>query len=438
MTHNIILSRFQHEPALLGETTRAWFETCVHNAATMLASIETAEQEEGKVSASADGFWFGEDDWRSSYRPYNVKKGVLQIPVKGVLLNGFPWQIGSAATGYEYIHEALKRGMDDEDVKGIAFIIDSPGGMVAGNYDLVDRMFAMRGKKPMKAFAAESAYSAAYSIASAADEIVVTRSGGVGSVGVLTMHVDYSEALEREGVKITYIFAGKHKVDGNPYEPLPEGTRAKIQERIDALYSEFVSIVARNRGIDEKAVRRTEADVFDAKAALNVQFADRIGSLDDEITAFTASFTQEEDDDMAEKIQAPTFTESDVANARAEGVAEGRKDGAKAAVDRINAIMDSDAGKARPKAALNAALKTSMPADEATAFLAALPEEKAEAPKVDETPKGAGAPAGMFQAAMDATGISVLESGQAEPKSAAEQDRDLIVAYGLPGFKTKS
>lgn len=432
---NIILSRFQHEPALLGETTRAWFETCVENANTMLVSLETAQQEEGLSAAS--GFWFAEDDWRSSYRPYSVKNGVLQIPVKGVLLNGFPWQLGSYATGYEYIHEAMKRGMDDEDVKGIALIIDSPGGMVAGNFDLVDRMYEKRGKKPIKAFAAESAYSAAYSIASAADEIVVTRSGGVGSVGVLTMHVDMSEALNKHGIKVTYIYAGKHKVDGNSTEPLPDSVREKIQGRIDALYSEFVGIVARNRGIDEKAVRKTEADVFDAKAALEVQFADRIGSLDDEITAFTASFTQEEDDDMADKNQAQTFTESDVANARAEGVTEGQKTGAQAAVARINAIMDSDAGKARPKAAINAALKTSMPADEATAFLATLPEEKAEAPAPKPAPTGAGAPAGMFESAMDQTQNPALEAGGVEPKSQEELDRELYMSFGLPGFKTQ-
>jgi capsid assembly protease len=433
--NNIILSRFQYEPALLGETTRAWFETCVENANTMLTSLETAQQEQG-LSATM-GFWFADDDWRSAYRPYSVSNGVLQIHVKGVLLNGFPWQLGSYATGYEYIHEAMKRGMDDDEVKGIALIIDSPGGMVAGNFDLVDRIFEMRGKKPIKAYAAESAYSAAYSIASAANEIVVTRSGSVGSVGVVTTHVDYSEALTKQGIKVTYIYAGKHKVDGNSTEPLPENVRAKIQGRIDALYSEFVGIVARNRGIDEKAVRKTEADVFDAKAALEVQFADRIGSLDDEITAFTASFTQEEDDDMADKNQAQTFTESDVANARAEGIAEGRKDGAQAAVARINAIMDSDAGKARPKAAINAALKTSMPADEATAFLATLPEEKAQTAAENPAPAGAGAPKGMFEAAMDQTQTPVIGSGQAQPQSQADQDRDLIRAYGLPGFKTQ-
>jgi signal peptide peptidase SppA len=428
---NIILSRFQHEPALLGVTTRAWFESCVEQASALLASIEN---DEVKTQAS-DSFWFADDDYRKAYRPYSVQNGILRIPVKGVLLNGFPWQLGSFATGYEYISAAMKRGIEDEDVKGIALIIDSPGGMVAGNFDLSDRMFGMRGKKPIKAFAAESAYSAAYSIASAADEIVVTRSGGVGSVGVVTMHVDFSEALSKEGVKVTYIYAGKHKVDGNPYEPLPEGVRARIRERIDASYDEFVGIVARNRGIEEKAVRKTEASIFDAKAALEVKFADRIGALDDEITAFTASFTKEEDDDMAD-TKAQTFTESDVANARSEGVAEGHKAGVKAAMDRITAIMASDAGKERPKAALNAAMKTSMPADEAVAFLATLPEEKAEAPKADDTPKGAGAPAGMFEAAMDGTQTQLITAGGQPQKSQADQDRDLILGFGLPGFKS--
>ncbi|NEJ83591.1 S49 family peptidase, partial [Rhizobium leguminosarum] len=165
-----------------------------------------------------DDFWPVPDSWLATYRPYIVKNGILMIPVKGVLLFGVGYAIGDYATGYVYIAKALERGLADPQVKGIAFIIDSPGGHVAGNFDLADKIFNARGQKPIHAFAAENAYSAAYSIASACKTVTVARTGGLGSIGVVTVHLDASKAIDGAGLKVTFIHYGKHKVDGNAYE----------------------------------------------------------------------------------------------------------------------------------------------------------------------------------------------------------------------------
>lgn len=431
---NAILARFQDEPSLVEPSMQATFEACVNHAA------ETLDKLEAEPMAS-DDFWFSSDDWRSMYRPYNVKNGVLMIPIKGVLLNNFPWQDGQWATGYEYIQQAMRRGVEDSDVRSIALVINSPGGVVSGNFELADKMYAMRGKKPIKAFAADSAYSAAYSLASTADEISVARSGGVGSIGVVTMHADYSDALKERGIKITFIYAGKHKVDGNPYEPLPDAVRKRMQARIDALYSDFVALVARNRDMDEKDVRATEALTYMATEAVEKGLADEVMSFDDAIAAFTAKVnSNEEETDMAEKDKAHITEEAHAAAvtaAKVEGKAEGVKEGATAAMTRINAIMDSEAGKARPNAALNAALKTSMSAEEASAFLATLPEEKKQEAAAAPA-NGAGVGAAVFTAAMGNTSnpnIGASEEEKAE-KSAIEETSELIKAFGLPGFKS--
>lgn len=433
---NPILAQFNNEPALIEPSMQAVFESCIHKTALFVNTLEAKGHKE-----MAAGFWFSEDDWRASYRPYSVSNGVLMIPVSGVLLNKFPWAIGYA-TGYEYIFEAMKRGMDDDDVKGIALVIDSPGGMVSGNFDLVDKMFAMRGDKPIKAFANDSAYSAAYSIASAADKISVSRSGGVGSIGVVTTHVDYSAALEEAGIKVTFIYAGKHKVDGNPYAPLPDDVRTKIQARIDALYSDFVSIVARNRDMDEKAVRATEAETFMASEAIKNGLADEAGSFEDAFAAFAANVnSNQEDDDMAENSKAQITEEAHTAGieaAKAAGYSEGEAAGYTAAMTRINAIIGSDEAKKRPNAAMNAALKTSMKVEEATAFLATLAEEgKVEAAK----PQGAGAPAGMLAAAMENSQNPNIGAdggaGHTDEDAKVAERSALLRSSGIPGFKSK-
>lgn len=409
LTHPII-AQFMSEPSFVEPSMKDRFEACVN----MLASHPDADKltHHNPHMEADDGFWPPADHWMAAYRPYVVSNGILQIPVKGVLLNNFPFNVGAWLTGYEYIWRAYERGMDDPAVRAIALVIDSPGGLVAGNFELVDKMYARRDEKPVWSFAHESAYSAAYSIASVGTKIIVSRTGGVGSIGVVTMHVDASKAYDQMGLKFTYIFAGKHKVDGNATAPLPDDVKARIQARIDELYGVFVSTVARNRPqLSEEEVRATEALCFTATQAVSAKLADEIGPLDDALSAFAGDLDEPSDDEGEDEMADPATPAVDQAAltaAREEGFAAGKKEGmtlgATAAVERINAILGSDEAKDRPKAAMSAALKTGMSTDEAKAFLADLPKEKSEAPapKANKTES--------FEQAMDRTGNPELRA----------------------------
>lgn len=426
MSLNPILARFQNEPTMVVPESHAWFEACVHGAAEQMTQV-TADLRRNGERADAEGAdWWGEPDSFLSYvRPYVVRDGVLQIPVKGVLLHDFPYAFGSWATGYDYIWRAFQRGMGDVNVRGIALIVDSPGGMVAGCFDMTDKMVAMRGQKPVAGFAAESAYSAAYAAISVVDpgRLYVTRTGGVGSIGVVTSHVDVSKAMDERGWKITFIHAGAHKVDGNPYEALSDDVKARIQARIDTLYDVFVSTVATNRGLDEQVVRDTEALTFSAADALSNGLADKIGSLDDALADFSASLDLNTGDEtMADFTQAQL--DEAVATASATATAAGTTTGMTAQKDRITAILNSDAGQARPVAALAAALETDMTADQATAFLAKLPEEpKASAAAPAAEGQGAGVGAAAFTAAMERTANPDLAAGESEQVEMSRADR---------------
>lgn len=333
------------------------------------------------AAGNDDNFWpTDSNDWRASLRPYNVKDGILQIPVLGVLLNRFSFQVGRWATGYTYIQRAFERGMADANVRGIAFVHDSPGGEVAGNFELNDLIHAARGQKPMRAFAADHSYSASYSLATAADSIVVSRSGGVGSIGVVTAHVEYSGMLKNSGIVVTFIFAGKHKVDGNPYEKLSADAKARIQTKIDKIYGVFTAAVARNRGMDEKAIRGTEALTYDAQDAIKVGLADKVGALEDEMTVFSADIDTG-DENMADNATDKGIPQAQHDQAVVAARSEGEAAGMTAQKTRINAILALDVSKKRGTAALAAALETDMTVEQATAFLGKLPEEKAEEPK---------------------------------------------------------
>lgn len=388
MTRNPFFALFASTAALVAPEMHDRFEANLHGAFASEAGQKLLE--EASTASSSDGFWYAADDWRAAYRPYVVSDGILQIPVKGVLLHNFPFALGSWATGYEYIWRAFERGMADGNVRGIALVIDSCGGMVAGCFEAVDKMVALKTAvgKPVRAYAHESAYSAAYAVATVGDSITVSRTGGVGSIGVVTSHVDVSGNLEKAGVKVTFIYAGKHKVDGNAFQPLPADVQARIQERIDELYGIFVGTVAQNRGLDEQAVRDTEALTFTASQATSNGLADAIGTLDDALADFSASLDDQSDNTgeeaMADEANGSAVDQAAaITAAREEGQTTGRTEGASSERERINAILTSDEAKGRDGLANHFAFKTNMSVDDAKAALAASPkadDENAETP----------------------------------------------------------
>ena len=212
---------------------------------------------------------------------YDVVEGVAVIPIQGTLVQKLgtlrPY---SGMTGYDGIRACFLQALNDSDVKAICLDIDSPGGEVAGCFDLADVIYASRGSKPIWAILSESAYSAAYALASAADKIIVPRTGGVGSVGVIVMHVDWSQKIKSDGLQVTIITYGDRKAESNPYEPLSDTARKAIQSDIDEMGRLFVSTVSRNRGIAERTVRDTEAACFLGADGVQLGLADQVASPD--------------------------------------------------------------------------------------------------------------------------------------------------------------
>lgn len=431
-----LLSRFADSPALVSEAYTNQFEGCL---SALANNPDLPKMLSEKMAADDDGFWPDPNSWRAAYRPYIVRDGILQIPVRGVLLSDFGWQVGSWATGYQYISRAFHRGLSDPEVKGIAFLVNSPGGEVAENFDLVDRIHTQRGVKPIRAFAYEHAYSAAYSVISTADRIDMSRTGGVGSIGVLITHIDVSKAMDNVGWKITFISAPKdgHKTDGNPYEPLTDEVRARWQKRAEALYDIFVTTVARGRGISEEAVRATKALTFTAEEAIERGLADNVAPLDDAMAAFAADLSSTKGNDTMSDTENAAAADAAINAARAEGKTEGHaagmKEGATAERNRINAIISSDEGKARPKAALSAALKTDMSVEQAKAFLSDLPEEKAEAPNTGKTEREEASNRQRFDAAMQVDKPDVgADHGEAD---ADDNVVSMAASFGIPGIR---
>lgn len=219
-------------------------------------------------------------------RPYDVVSGIAVVPVCGVLVHDATWWWDE--TCYLTLRATLAQAVLDPEVKGICLHVNSPGGEVAGCFDLADDIFALRGVKPVWAIVDEYAFSAAYALASAAERIIVPRTGGTGSIGVITLRPDITGALDQMGIKIETIQFGDRKTDNYPTTPLSEAARARIQADIDALGQMFVDLVARHRGIDAAEVRATEAGTFLGQAGVNAGLADAVMAPDEAFLSFVA------------------------------------------------------------------------------------------------------------------------------------------------------
>ena len=243
-------------------------------------------QSTGDVVILDKSAWFddGEDDFTARRETradpgYDLAGPVAIIPVQGTLVA----KLGSlrpysGMTGYDGIRQAYLGALTDPQVEAIALDIDSPGGEVAMCFDLVDTLFENRGQKPTWAILTESAYSAAYALASACDRIVVPRTGGTGSIGVICMHVDWSRALDTAGLKVTFIVSAgaDRKTDGHSEIPLSAEALAAIQGEIDAMGQLFCDTVGRNRGLASRAVRDLAAATFLGPEGLAAGLADAV------------------------------------------------------------------------------------------------------------------------------------------------------------------
>jgi capsid assembly protease len=294
-------------------------------------------------------------------KPYDVQDGVAIISLSGVLSKrmGLFSQI-SGGQSYQSFQSDLQQAVDDPDVQSIIIQVDSPGGAVDGTQAAADAVYAARESKPVCALVDGEMCSAAYWIgSSAAKSYISSDTDVVGSIGVVTQHVDTSNLEHQRGVKITDITAGKYKRIASQHAPLSPDGRNAIQEQLDHVYGVFVDAVARNRGVDADTVVNKMADgrIFRGQQAINAGLVDGKMTLPKLVQQMKS---QKGSARMGAPITTPTpkgkpnmaaETETTFTSAQMEteketarkagfdaGLAQGRTEGATAECERIQAV----------------------------------------------------------------------------------------------------
>lgn len=404
----------------------------------------------GQAGASLAPEMFSTRRGERTERGYRVVDGVAVISVSGALLHRSRFDMAQSATmlGYNDLAADVEDAMAQPDVHAVLKVYDTPGGEAQGAFEFGRRMYDLRGRKPMVSVADGMALSAGYLGASAADELVVTSTGYVGSVGVVARHVDFSRALDADGITVTHIFAGAHKVDGNQFEPLPESVRKDWQDDINGLYGMFVDDVATYRGMDAAVVRKTQAATYSGQLAVAAGLADRISTTDQLISELAArrvrsypvghvaQSTAAKGETMsgtnpggqqaanpsvpAANAGAPlAHTASELAEARAAGVAQG----ATAERERVSGILNHEGAAGRTTLAVTC-ITSGLSVEQAGAVLGAAPAGAAAAAAA------AAAPGNALASAMNALGNPKVSGVEPQGEQAVDHTAGWAKAFG--------
>lgn len=352
---------------------------------------------------------------------YSRIGNIAVIPVAGTLVRrgGF---VGaeSGTTSYEGLSAQIRAARDDAQIAAIALEIDSFGGEAAGLFDMAAQIREVRKVKPVHAFVSDYALSAGYGIAAQADTITVPPYGLAGSIGVVVMHEDHSDQLAKEGVRITLVHSGAHKVEGNPFERLPEGVRAKMQADTDTLWAEFADQVSAGRKgrVSAADVLRMEAGVFRGAEAVSAGLADQVAEARAGFAALLDEYSQSIPG-RAAAMSAPVTVSPAAATSLINGGitpgaapathAHGRQNGAAASQQKeveMSKDITATADKAQPKPSDTPTVTPAVEAQAPSASVDAVGVERARCAKIAAKVAMAGLPASFGQELI-AEGVSL-------------------------------
>lgn len=393
MKHNLpgIMTRLFNTPLMIRPTEAQIIITAVSEQMGVGSLLDASSGKvidlSGQVEQNAASF--SERGARS--RSYALVDGIAVLPISGTLAHKWGGlQPSCGVTGYDGIQARMNQALADPEVRGILLDTDTGGGGVAGAFDCTDIIARANQIKPVWSLCYDMHCSAGQLLVSGAGRRLITQTGIAGSIGVVIAHMDVSEMLKQTGRKVTLIHAGANKVDGNPYEALPESVRAKLQADVEATRLRFANTVSRHTGLSVDRILAQEAGTFEGQAAIEQGLADELVNGADAVAVMAERISHKQtfatgrnmnvtDKNASTEGADPKVatTELNKPTASAPVASAPVVDGEQLAAAenaRIMGILDLPEAKGREAAAKELAKNRAMTVDGAKAVLAAIPQ----------------------------------------------------------------
>lgn len=292
----------------------------------------------------------------SNSRTVTSREGVASIPITGPMFRKADMMSAiSGATSYATLRKDLQAALDNPEVKAILLDIDSPGGEVSGVAELADAIYSARGKKPIVAYVAGAAASAAFWLASACDEIVTSQTGVLGSIGCVAVYRDDTKKQANDGVQTIEIVSSQSP-NKRP-DPATEQGRAQLQGQLDDMAAVFIGAVARNRGVTSKDVmdKYGQGGCFIGALAVDAGLADRVGSYESVLAELAANTNGVKMNKVALALGLPESATEEEITVKAEALTKSEK--ALGEVLRVTGAANADEAIGKVQAGAEALTK---------------------------------------------------------------------------------
>lgn len=176
--------------------------------------------------------------------------------------------------------EDIQKAKEDKNIKGVLFVVNSPGGAVAPSVELAYAIKELKEIKPVVVYASGVIASGSYYASIWANKIIANPGSIVGSIGVIMQGVNTEELMEKIGVSTQTVKAGKYKESGTPTRKWFDYEEKQLQSVIDDTYNMFISDVASARNLDVKNhTLFADAKIFTSKQAKEVGLVDEVATL---------------------------------------------------------------------------------------------------------------------------------------------------------------
>jgi ClpP class serine protease len=274
-----------------------------------------------------------EFDHYAAGAPYECRGDFAVVCITGPLMQ----HANPCWDSYEAIAQRIAAAAAS-DRQAILLRIASPGGQVAGCFELAKDIRKLVGGKRVLAYVDGLAASAAYALACSAEQIFVGASGVVGSIGCMQLAVDETVADRNAGLGFEIFTSGARKADGNPHIVMSDGARAAIQAGVDDMAGTFFELVAASRLLSTKTVSGFQAACFIGAKAVAVGLADGVKTFEEVVSSGVQITAQ------SGPTEAPMadMTDEEKAKAALKAVAEGDDEAAAARAKKALAAYEAD------------------------------------------------------------------------------------------------
>lgn len=219
-------------------------------------------------------------------RSVRVRNGVAVVPVNGPIFRyANLFTMISGGTSIDILARDLRAAADDSQVQSILLEIDSPGGQATSISETANMIRSISDEKQVTAYIDGTGASAAYWLAAAAEEIVVSETALVGSIGTVL-------SIFKPKDSNTFEFVSSQSPNKRP-DPASEAGRAEYQRIVDELTTIFVDSVAKFRGVTAETVlaKFGQGGIKVGAAAVEAGMADRVGSFENTLAGLSGAST---------------------------------------------------------------------------------------------------------------------------------------------------